>query len=149
MAANAWVVYNEFKAKLGAAAVNLGTNTFKLALFLSTSNCADAALVDAHYATLTNQVASGSGYATGGATVAPSWAESGGTCTFDVADAQWTASGGNIVCRYAVLYDDSTGDKDLVAYCLLDNTPADVTVVDGTVFTIQISASGIFQLAQA
>jgi hypothetical protein len=55
------------------------------------------------------------------------------------------------VARYAVIYDDTpTSPADpLVAYCLLDTSPADVTAVDTRTLTLQIAAGGIFTLAGA
>jgi hypothetical protein len=151
-AASAWRVYREFKTALGEKKVTLNaTDVIKCALFLSTSNCGDVALATAHYATLTNQHGNQSapGYETGGKTVAATWAESAGTVTFDVADVAWTATGGSIVARFAVLYDDSASDKDLIAYCLLDATPADITCTAGNTWTISMNVAGVFTLAGA
>lgn len=145
MAAGPWVIYNEFKATLGLKALNLNVDSMKVALFTSTSNAGNAALTPAQYATLTNQVAAANGYATGGVACAPTYSQAAGTATFDTADASWTASGGSIVARFAVVYDDTAANKDLIAYCLLDNTPADVTVTTGNTLTIQIA--NIFTLA--
>jgi hypothetical protein len=145
MAAGPWVVYNEFKATLGLKALQLNTDSMKVALFLSTSNAGNAALVTAQYATLTNEVAAANGYATGGVVCAPTYSQTAGTATFDTADASWTASGGSITSRFAVVYDNSAVNKDLIAYCLLDATPADVTVTTGNTLTIQIA--NIFTLA--
>lgn len=147
MAATAWRVYREFKAALGNKLVDLGAgDTIKCALFLSTSNCGDVALATAQYATLTNQHANANGYTTGGVTVAATFTQTTGTATFDTADASWTASGGSIVARFAVLYSDTAANKDLIAYCILDSTPADVTVTTGNTLTIQMNASGIFTI---
>jgi hypothetical protein len=145
MAAGAWTIYNEFKKTLGDKVVDLGNDTFKIGLFQSTSNAGSATLTTAQYATLTNQVASANGYTTAGVTVAVTWTRSTGTVTFDTADASWTASGGSIVARFAVLYDDTATNKNLVAYMLLDSAPADVTVTDGNTLTIQIA--NVFTLA--
>jgi hypothetical protein len=139
MAAGQWNIYNEFKATIGLKALNLNTDSVKVALFLSTSNCGNVALTTAQYATLTNQVAAAFGYATGGVVAAPTYSQTSGTATFDTADAAWTASGGSIVARFAVAYDDTAANKDLIAYCLLDSTPADVTVTTGNTLTIQIT----------
>lgn len=140
MAASAWRVYREFKGNLGEKLFDLNAgDTIKCALFLSTSNCGDVALATAQYATLTNQHSNANGYTTGGVTVAATWTQSGGTITFDTANAQWTASGGSIVARFAVLYDDTAANKDLIAYCILDATPADVTCTTGNTLTITIS----------
>ena len=145
MAASAWAVYNEWKASIGLKTMNLNTDSIKVALFQSTSNCGSVSLVTAQYATLTNQVASASGYTTGGVVCAPTYNQTAGTATFDTADASWTASGGSITARFAVVYDDTATNKDLIAYCTLDATPADVTVTTGNTLTIQIA--GVFTLA--
>ena len=149
-APTAWRVYQEFKDALGEKLVNLETDTIKCALFLSTSNCGDVALAAAHYATLTNEHANqgAPGYETGGKTCATTWAQAAGTATFDMtADPAWTATGGSIVARFAVIYSDTAADKDLIAYCILDSTPADVTVTVSNTLTIQIHLSGVFTLA--
>jgi hypothetical protein len=64
-----------------------------------------------------------------------------------VADPVWTASGGSIIARFGVLYGSGTlnGHVDpLLAVCLLDTTPADVTSTTGNTLTIQINAAGVF-----
>lgn len=139
MAAGSWTPYNEFKNALGVKLLNLNTDSIKVALFLSTSNAGSASLATAQYATLTNQHANANGYTTGGVACAPTYSQTAGTATFDTADASWTASGGSIVARFAVVYDDTATNKDLIAYCLLDSTPADVTVTVGNTLTIQIA----------
>jgi hypothetical protein len=150
MAAGAWKIYDEAKISLADGTIDLDTHTFKIALFLSTSNCNNVALATAQLATLTNQVANGSGYTTGGLTLTSvTWAKSGSTSTFDAADAVWTASGGSITTRFAVIYSDTATNKNLLAVCLLDTTPADVTATDGNTLTIQFNASGIFTLTGA
>jgi hypothetical protein len=139
MAAGPWVIYNEFKATLGLKTLNLNADSMKVALFTSSSNCGSASLATARYAILTNQVANANGYTTGGVVCAATYSQTSGTATFDTADASWTASGGSITARFAVLYDDTATNKDLICYCLLDSTPADVTVTSGNTLTIQIS----------
>ena len=139
MAAGQWTIYNEFKATLGLKALNLNTDAMKVALFTSASNVGNAALVNAWYPTATGEVPNTFGYLSGGVSAAPTYSQAGGTATFDTADASWTASGGNIVARYAVLYDHASVNKDLIAFCLLDATPADVTVSAGNSLTIQIA----------
>lgn len=65
--------------------------------------------------------------------------------TFDATDpAVWTASGGSIVARYAVLYEVG---GNVLAYCLLDSAPADVTATTGNTLTFTINASGVATLA--
>lgn len=150
MSSSNWVPYNDFKANLTKKVYNLNaTDTIKVALFASTSNAGSAALVTANYATLTNEVANGNGYTTGGATAASGAITGGGatsTITFDTANVSWTASGGNIgPIRFAVMYDDTAASKQLIAYCILDNTPADVTILNGDTGTINVA--NVFTLA--
>lgn len=146
MTANAWSFYDTFKERLGDGGHDLDTDTFNLGLYLSTSNC--ATLTHDVLSDLDNEHAQASGYLTGGQALdSVTWAESSGTITFDCDDEVFTASGGSIVCRFAVIY-NTTGDL-LVAFSLLDNSPADVTVTDGNTLTIAMHGSGIFTLATA
>lgn len=140
MAAGNWLLTNEFRTELSKGTF-LDADSYKIALFQSTSNIGAASTT---YVGLTNEVANANGYTTGGNAVTLS--RSGTTTvTFDTTDpAVWTASGGSIVARYAVLYE--VGGR-VVAYCLLDSTPADVTVTTGNTLTLTINASGIFTLA--
>ena len=144
MAADAWKKYEPFPEAMGDNTIDMDNDTFKMALFLSTSNA--ATVTNTLYGDLTNEVATAFGYTAGGTTVAATWTHSGGTTTFDVADASWTASGGSLVCRYAVIYDDTAASDPLVCFSLLDNTPANVTVTTGNTLTVQINASGVFTI---
>ena len=147
MAAGAWTVFNIAKLKLANGVFDLDTNTYKMALTTSAQALAATFVgtsTDCRYTDLTNEVANGNGYTTGGKTLTPTWTQSTGTMTFDCADEAWTSS--SITARYAVIYDDTTANKNLLAYCLLDSTPADVTTSNGTL-TVTIHASGVFTLA--
>jgi len=140
MAAGNWQFTNTMRTSLSTGTF-LDADSYKIALFLSTSNIGAASTT---YAGLTNEHANANGYTTGGNSVTLS--RSGTTTvTFDTTDpAVWTASGGSIVARYAVLYEVG---GNVVAYCLLDSTPADVTVTSGNTLTITINASGVFTLS--
>lgn len=144
MAANAWVKYDSFPERMGNKVFEMDTDAFYMALYLSTSNAATTS--NNNKADLTNEHANANGYTTGGTSITPTWSYSGGTTTWDTTDAQWTASGGSIVARFAVIWDDTpTSPADpLLCYSLLDNAPADVTVTDGNTLTIQINGSGVF-----
>lgn len=147
MAADAWVIHEGFKTRMANGTCDLDNDTFKLALYQSTSNAATQSINN--QASLTNEV-SGNGYTAGGNTLTSvTWADGSpqGQPVFDAADTQFTASGGSIVARFAVIYDDTDASKTVVAHCLLDNTPADITVANGDTLTVQFSASGIFQLS--
>ena len=141
MAAGAWVFTNEGRTKILDGTIVPGADTFKMALFLSTSNIGAASTT---YAGLTNEHASGNGYTTGG--IACTIALSGTTTVMvdSTTNPVWTASGGSIVARFAVLYEVS---GNVLCYCLLDSTPADVTATAGNTLTVTIHASGVFSLA--
>lgn len=145
MAADAWVLHDAFKERMADGTLDLDNDAFKLALFTSSSNAATTSVND--FASLTNEV-SGNGYTAGGNTLTGvTWAQTGGTATFDSSNTVFTASGGSITARFAVIYDNTDVNKTVVAHSLLDNTPADVTATDGNTLTITMHANGIFTLA--
>jgi hypothetical protein len=152
MAAGLWKVYESAKEYLADGTFDLDDNTnWKMALFLSTSNANDLAASDI-YGELTNEHANGGGYTTLGEDITPTWAQSAGTATLDSDDAVWTASGGSILARFAVIYKNATVNsivKPLLCVCLLDAAPADVEATDGNTLTVQINASGIVTLSGA
>ncbi len=101
-----------------------------------------------NYAEITNEVANGNGYTTGGITLTSvTWSKSGGTTTFDCANIEIEASGGDITFRFAVIYDATGSPQPLVCYTTPDNTPADTTVTDGTKKILTIHASGVLTLS--
>lgn len=140
MAAGAWTFTNASKKALADGTFDLDTDSFKLALFLSTSNIGAASTT---YAGVTNEHSNANGYTTGGKALTLSLTGTT-TVTSDVDDQVWTASGGSIVARFAVIYEVG---GDVLCYCLLDSAPADVTATDGNTLTVQIHASGVFTLA--
>lgn len=149
MAADNWKVYDKLKEYIGDASIDLDSaDVFKVALFLSTSNAATLSLDG--LAAVTNQVAAGNGYVAGGNTVTSvTWVEAAGTVTFDSADPSFAASGGTIVFRFAVLYDDTVVSPvadPMVCFTLADNTPLDVTIADGETLNLVLTASGYFTL---
>ena len=142
MAAGSWVFPDGARTRLLNGTFDLDTNTFLVALFLSTSNIGAASTT---YAGVTNEHANANGYTTGGISYGPLALSGTTTVTVDDAlDAVWTASGGSITARFAVIY-ESAGD--VLCYCLLDSTPADVTATTGNTLTIALHANGIFTLA--
>lgn len=139
--------YNSFRKYLGDGTIDLDTHTFKV--LLTSSSYTPSATTHTVKADVTNELSTANGYTAGGATLGSvTWNQSAGTVTFDAADTTWTASGGSIVARYAVIYDDtpSSPADPLVAYILLDTTPADVTTTTTNTLTLAWNASGIFTL---
>jgi hypothetical protein len=148
MAADNWKVYDKFKEYVGDGTIDLDNDTFKCALFLSTSNAATLSVGTGILGDLTNQHANGNGYTTGGvALTGVTWVEAAGTVTFDCDNISWTASGGSIVARFAVIYSDTAASDQLVCMNLMDNAPADITATDGQLLRIEIHASGVFTLS--
>ena len=147
MAADAWTFYDKFFEQMGEENHNLETDEIKMALFLSSSNVETTSLTD--YSELTNEHANNNGYTTGGVILTgPVISETGGVTTFDcTGNAQWSASGGSIIARYAVIYNNSAAGNDLICYTTMDNTPGDVTVTDGNTLTIELNASGVFTIS--
>lgn len=154
MPAGKWKVYDVAKKYLMDGTHDLDdTTNWKVALFLSTSNANTLSVGTAVYGDLTNEHANANGYTTGGlALTGETWTNSAGTETFDANDPIWTASGGSITARFAVIYRNATVNgivKPLLAVCLLDTAPADVTATDTNTFKITMNASGIFTLSGA
>src|SRR5262247_229068 len=141
MAAGAWTFTNASRTDLINGTYDLDTDSFKMALFLSTSNLGASTTT---YAGVTNEHANANGYTTGGIAVTLTLAGTT-TVTVDIStDPVWTASGGSITARFAVIYEVS---GRVLCYCLLDSTPADVTVTNGNTLTVAANASGVFTLA--
>lgn len=137
--------YNSFREYVADGTIDLDTHTFKV--LLTSSSYTPSATTHTVKADVTNELSTANGYTAGGATLTATWVRSAGTVTFDAADVQWTASGGSIVARYAVIYDDTAASDELVAYILLDTTPADVTAASGETFNLVWNSSGIFALS--
>ncbi len=141
MAAGAWTFTNGGRTKLLDGTFDIDSDTYKMALFLSTSNLGASSTT---YAGATNEHANANGYTTGGISVALTLSGTT-TVTVDVTtDPVWTASGGSIVARFAAIYEVS---GNILCYCLLDSTPADVTATTGNTLTVAANASGVFTLS--
>ena len=141
MSAGSWTFTNGGRTSLLDGTFDIDSDTWKMALFTSSSNIGAASTT---YAGVSNEVANGNGYTTGGASITLTLSGTT-TVTVDIeTDPSWTASGGSIVARFAVIYEVS---GNVLCYCLLDSTPADVTVTDGNSLTVAAHASGVFTLA--
>jgi hypothetical protein len=141
MAAGAWTFTSAGRTSLLNGTFDIDSDTWKMGLFLSTSNIGAASTT---YAGLTNEHANANGYTTGGIAITLTLAGTT-TVTVDISsDPVWTASGGSITARFAVIYEVG---GNVLCYCLLDDTPADVTATTGNTLTVAAHASGVFTLA--
>jgi hypothetical protein len=130
MAAGAWTFTNTARTKILDGTLASGSS-WKVALLLSTSNISVASTT---FAGVTNEHAAANGYTAGGIAVTPVLSGTTSVTWSFVTNPVWTASGGSIVARFAVLYKVSSGD--IMAYCLLDSAPADVTTTNGNTLTV-------------
>ncbi|MFP1634077.1 hypothetical protein ACLB6G_20295 [Zhengella sp. ZM62] len=140
MAAGTFTLYDHVAEIIGDGSIDLDNDTFKIALV--TSSYTPSAAHTTWSQVSSNEVADGNGYTTGGASLASvTWAQTSGAAKFDSNDQVWTASGGSIAARYAVIYDDTSATDLLLGYLLLDTTPADLTATDGNTLTVGPDAS--------
>ena len=155
MAAGKWKVYDFAKKYLCDGTFDMDNAALGLtcALFLSTSNCDTLSVGTGVYGDLTNEHSNANGYTTGGvALTGETWTRATTTLTFDCDNVTWTASGGSIVARFAVIYCNATVNtivKPLLCVCLLDVTPANHTATVGQVFLVEMAATGVFTLTGA
>ena len=141
MAAGPWVFTNTARTKMLDGTFRIATDTYKMALYLSTS---DLTVASTTYAAVTNEHANDHGYATGGIAVDLTLAGTT-TVTCDIAtDPVWTASTGSITAKWAAIYEVG---GDVLCFALLDAGGADVTATDGNTLTVAAHASGVFTLA--
>lgn len=141
MAAGTWTFPNSARTDLLNGTFDIDTDSYKCALFLSTSNIGSGSTT---FAGLTNEHAAANGYTAGGIAVTLTLSGTTTVTTTFSSNPVWTASGGSIVARFAVVYE--VGGR-VLCYCLLDSTPADVTATTGNTLTVAASGSGVFTLA--
>jgi len=136
-------IYNRFFANLMNKEVDLEADTIRVALLTSsyTINKDHNTWSDVS----ANEV-SGTGYTAGGATLANKSVTQDDTndqATFDADNVTWSSS--TITARYAVLYDDTLTNDDLLA---IFDFGSDQSSSNGD-FTLQFSSDGILSLAQS
>ena len=129
-APGAWTLVNSARGDILNGTFVVGSG-YKVALVTSSSNIAASSEA---WSAVTNEVANGNGYTTGGVSVTLSQTGTTSVNVFFASNPSWTASGGSITARWAVLY--KTG-SDVLAFALLDSAPADVVVASGNTLTIK------------
>lgn len=122
MAAGAFTSFNKAKPKHTDGTCPI-SHTFKVAL-ISGSTALSAGFTgasgNARFSDVSANQVSGSGYTAGGQAVTLTVSESSGTVTIACTTASWsnvTLSG----AVYAVLYDDTNANKDMLGYVALDS----------------------------
>ncbi len=135
--------FQDFSEQLVRGTHDFDANTFKVYL----SNDTPSASADAIKADLA-EISAGNGYTAGGATTTITVAETTGTTTVSGTEVSWTAAGGAIgPFRYAVLYNDTSASKNLIAWW---DYGSSITLNVGESFTVRFSNTSpgaIFTLA--
>ena len=135
-APSALTLYDAFKQYLGDGTIDLDTDTIKVLLVTAayTPAAGHAVLAD-----ITNEVANGNGYGTGGVTLTScAYTQTGGTAKFTSSNPTWTASGAGFTARRAIFYKSGTANSlvnPLIGHLLLDSAPASFA------FPVAIAAS--------
>lgn len=134
VAAGTWTLVQGARQDILTGAI-LSGSSFKVALFTSASNISTTSTT---YAGLTNEVANANGYTTGGIAVTLALVGTTSVAVSFSSNPVWTASGGSITARFAVLYKVS---GDVLCFVLLDSTPADVVATAGNTLTLDSDGS--------
>ena len=124
--------FQDFSEQLIRGIHDFDAHTFKVYL----SNATPSASLDALKADLA-EITAGNGYTAGGTATTIAVSETGGTTTVTGTQVVFTASGGTIgPFQYAVLYNDTSTNKNLVAWWDYGSA---VTLNDGETFTVKFS----------
>lgn len=132
--------FNSFVEAVAEKVHNLGSDTLKYALTNTAPTSANTVLADI------TQVSNGGGYTTGGtAATTSSSAQSSGTYKLVLADVVFTATTGFGPFRYAVLYNDTATNDELIGYW---DYGSSITLLAAETFTIDADpTNGILTIA--
>lgn len=142
-------VFNLAKTKFLEKVINLNSDSLKLVLCTSSQSIPATfagTSTNAQYSDLTAELTTANGYTAGGVALSSVTVnQSAGTVTFDAADTAWTLTG-SITFKYAILYDNTAANKDLILFIDQDTGGGSITPLAGTL-TFQWNAAGLFTLA--
>lgn len=142
MAAGAWTFTNAGRTNILDALFDVDSDTFKMALYTSSSNLGAGSTT---FAGVDNEVGTtNTGYSAGGASVALT---KSGTTTVTVVMTTapvWTAGSANLTAKFAAIYEVS---GNILCYALLDSGGADVTATSGNTLTVGSNGGTVFTLA--
>jgi len=133
--------FQPFVENLAEKVFNLGADTLKVMLTNTAPNATDG-----QKSQLT-EISAGNGYTAGGtaATISSS-SQTSGTYKLVLADVVFTASGGSIASfRYAVLYDDTATNDELIGYW---DYGSSISPAAGETFTVDFDGTtGVLTIA--
>lgn len=131
--------YDSFAVNKSNGAIDLDSDTFKVALMTSSHafNAAHSAWADVS----ANEIAAGNGYTAGGqALTSVTFTQTAGVATFDADNPEWIASGGAMATSSSAVVYSATGGE---LVCSID-FGEDKTPEDGAKLKITIADSGLF-----
>lgn len=132
--------FNSFVEALAEKVHNLGSDTLKVMLTNTAPVAGNSVKADL------TEISAGNGYTAGGATASiTSSSQTGGTYKLVLADVTFTATGAVGPFRYAVLYNDTATNKELIGWV---DYGSSLTLANGETFTVDFSASnGVLTIA--
>lgn len=120
--------FNSFVEAMAEKVHNLGSDTLKVALTNTAPIAGNTVLANI------TQIANGNGYTTGGtAASTTSSAQTGGVYKLVLGDVVFTATGAVGPFRYAVLYNDTATNDELIGWW---DYGSSVTLANGETFTV-------------
>ena len=131
-------IYNRLKYNLMTKTIDLVNDTIKIALM---NNSHTFTATHNTWSQVSANETSGTGYTTGGVTLANKSVTQGSTTKFDADDPSW--SGASFTAYHAVIHDTTIGSDDLL--CSLDFGGA-LTITSGTL-TLTFDSAGIITLS--
>jgi hypothetical protein len=148
MAAGAWNMYTVGVTTIASKLVNLASDSFNVVLSTNSYTPNPNIGGDSTYASLTNEVANGAGYTTGGTNlIGPNLSSGVTTATFSATTSpSWTSFTATL--RYASIVHRATSvlvSTDTLV-CFSDLTGGGSITGAGGTFTITLNASGIFTI---
>jgi len=125
--------FNSFVEALAEKVHNLGSDTLKVMLTNTAPVATNAVKADI------TEISAGNGYTAGGGTAAiTSSSQTGGNYKLVLADVVFTATGAVGPFRYAVLYNDTATNKELIGWI---DYGSSLTLANGETFTVDFSAT--------
>jgi len=126
--------FNSFVEAVAEKVHNLGSDTLKVMLTNSAPAASNTVKADI------TEISAGNGYTAGGTQASQtSSAQSSGVYKLVCSDVVFTASGGSIgPFRYAVLYNDTASNDELIGYWDYGSA---ITLTTGGTFTVDFSAT--------
>lgn len=141
MAAGAWTATNNTRTYIVNGTL-LSGDTYKMALFLSTSNLGAATTT---FAGVTNEEGTtNTGYTAGGIAVAITISGTTTVTAVITTAPVWTAGSANLTAKFAAIYEVG---GNVLCYCTLDSGGADVTATSGNTLTVGTNGGTVYTLA--